>query len=395
MLRLIASMTGLALFLASCGGGGQGGVSGGTVGGAVGGGAPSAYGVGGTASVGRFVFVANPGSGTISEFLIDPISGALASGGPPVVVGRRPTAIAGTIDRKYLYVSNGDSSDVSAFSIDPNSGALTPVPGSPFATGANPMAVAVYTASFSSSKGGGAGPPSYRSYLNVASAGSDAVAVYQIDQITGALTPLSAPYATGNGPSAMASRPDGEFLYVANSGGSYDISAFSIDGYYGSLRPVLGSPFSSGGSVSSLAFGAGEVFLYAAKASGSTASILGFRIHPFSTDVNSGALTALPGSPYDLPSCNDIVADQTGTLLYATAGTNVFGFSIDQQTGALALLPGFPVVVGDTADSMSIDATNQFLYVTNLGAGKVAGFRRDAATGELTTMQGSPFSLGH
>ena len=120
---------------------------------------------------------------------------------------------------------------------------------------------------------------------------------------------------------------------------------------------------------------------------------MGFSIHPYMGDANAGALTSLPGFPYDLPSCNYIVADQTGAYLYATAGTNVFGFSIDKQTGALSPLPGSPVAVGDTADSVSIDPANQFLYVTNHSAGRVTGFKLNAATGELTTMPGSPFAV--
>ena len=120
---------------------------------------------------------------------------------------------------------------------------------------------------------------------------------------------------------------------------------------------------------------------------------MGFSIHPYMGDANDGALTALPGFPYDLPSCSYIVADQTGAYLYATAGTNVFGFSIDKQTGALSPLPGSPVAVGATADTVSIDPTNQFLYVTNRSAGKVTGFNLNAATGELTSMPGSPFAV--
>jgi 6-phosphogluconolactonase (cycloisomerase 2 family) len=339
---------------------------------------------------GEFSFVANSGADSISAFSIDATSGALLSVGPPVAADRGPSSIAGAIDKKYLYVSNSRSNDVSAFAVDASSGALTTVPGSPFAAGTSPRAIGVYSTTACTQRGGHCG---LLEYLYVANAGSDTVSAYQIDQSTG-VPPLSpASYATGTGPSAMAVRPDFPFLYIANTGGSNDISAFQIDGSSGSLSSVVGSPFPSNGNVSSLAFGAGEAFLYAANASGGTASIMGFSIHPFSGDANDGALTALPGFPYDLPACSYIVADQTGAYLYATAGTNVFGFSINKQTGALSPLPGSPVPVGATADSVSIDPTNQFLYVTNRSAGTVTGFKLNAATGELTTMPGSPFAV--
>jgi len=368
------------------------------------------FSIGGTAFVGDFFFVANSGADSISEFSTDATSGALLSVGPPVAADRGPTAIASTIadtyfDNRYLYVSNSRSNDVSAFAVDAGSGALTAVPGSPFAAGTSPRAVAVFASTACSTRGGHC---QTLENLYVANSGSDTVSAYQIDQSTGFLTPIAS-YATGTGPSAMAVGPGAPytpFLYIANTGGSNDISAFRIDGFSGGLNPVAGSPFPSNGNVSSLAFGAGDAFvyppgtsngtagikglLYAANASGGTASIMGFSIHPYMGDANDGALTALPGFPYDLPSCSYIVADQTGAYLFATAGTNVFGFSIDKQTGALSPLPGSPVPVGATADSVIIDPTNQFLYVTSRSAGKVTGFKLNAATGELTTMPGSP-----
>ena len=72
----------------------------------------------------------------------------------------------------------------------------------------------------------------------------------------------------------------------------------------------------------------------------------------------------------------------------------MLGYSIDRQTGALNPVPGFPVAVGANADSVSIDPTNQFLYVRNGSAGTVIGFELNAATGELTPMPGSPFAVG-
>jgi 6-phosphogluconolactonase (cycloisomerase 2 family) len=162
-----------------------------------------------------------------------------------------------------------------------------------------------------------------------------------------------------------------------------------IDGISGGLTPVPGSPFPSGGKVRSLGFGAGGKFLYAADASVAAAAIFGFSVDP-----GTGALTSLGGSPLTLPSCDYLVADQTGAYLYATTGESVFGYGIDRNTGALSPLPGFPVTVGANATTLSIDPTNQYLYVGNAGAGTVSGFALNAATGALTTIPGSPFAVG-
>jgi 6-phosphogluconolactonase (cycloisomerase 2 family) len=360
----------------------------------------------GTAFVGDFFFVANSQADNVWEFSIDATSGALLSVGPPVAAGQGPSEVTSTIedkyfDGRYLYVSNSRSNDVSAFAVDAASGAMTAVPGSPFAAGTSPGAVGVSTSTWCTFRGGHCGTDEY---LYVANSGSDTVSEYQIDQSTGYLTPIASS-ATGTRPGAMAVGTQPQFLYVANTGGSNDISAFRMDG---SLTPVMGSPFPANGNVSSLAFGAGDAFvfppgtsngtpgykglLYAAIASGDTASIMGFSIHfPFG-GATDGALTALAGFPYELPSCSYIVADQTGAYLYAAAGTNLFGFSIDKQTGALSPLPGSPVAVGTAADSVAIDPTNQFLYVTSRDAEKVIGFKLNAATGELTI---TGLVLGH
>jgi 6-phosphogluconolactonase (cycloisomerase 2 family) len=208
------------------------------------------------------------------------------------------------------------------------------------------------------------------------------------------LSPAS--YATGAGPRAIAVLPASPpflnappLLYVANTNGSHDISAFHIDAATGDLTPIAGSPFVSGSSVTSLAFDAEGPFLYAADANGSTAAIFGFLV-----DRISGALSPLSGFPLALPLCNYVVTDQTGAYLYATTGTDLLGYSIDATTGELTALPGFPITVGADVRSASIDPTNQFLYVANGSAGTVTGYTLNAATGALTLMPDSLFVVG-
>ena len=74
---------------------------------------------------------------------------------------------------------------------------------------------------------------------------------------------------------------------------------------------------------------------------------------------------------------------------------DVVGYGIDATTGALTALAGFPVAAEADAYSVSVDPTNQFLYVTDDGAANVSGFTLDASTGALTPMSGSPFPAGH
>jgi 6-phosphogluconolactonase (cycloisomerase 2 family) len=342
----------------------------------------------------QFSYVANAGDNTVSAYTVDATSGALAAVGTPVATGTSPHAIAGTEDKKYVFVGNEGSNDISAFAVDSASGALTAVPGSPFAAGTDPKALALYTLPRRLH--------TYRTYLYVANAGSDNLSAYVVDG--GALTALSpATFATGKGPSSIAVDLNGRRIYVANNGGSNNVSAFSVDPNTGILTPVAGSPFPAGASPLSLALaqpahstpsGAAGKFLFTANPDATNSSISSFNV-----DTSSGALTPLSGSPFPLAVSHHIATDRTGIYLYVTAGTGVVGYGIDVTTGMLTPLPGFPVVTGTDAYSVTLDPTNRFLYVANDGAENVAGFEVNASTDGLipilTPITGSPFPAGN
>jgi hypothetical protein len=93
-----------------------------------------------------FVYVANGmfGSvltGTISAFSVDPNIGSLTPvPGSPFPAGANPTAVTADPTGKFLYEVNdkngAHTNDLFAFAVNPSTGVLTPVPGSPFASGA-------------------------------------------------------------------------------------------------------------------------------------------------------------------------------------------------------------------------------------------------------------------
>ena len=94
------------------------------------------------AGVGRFAYVANAGDNTVTEYSIDPTSGALAAVGIPVATGLTPYAIVGSPDKRHVYVVNQGTNNISAYAVDATSGALTQIAGSPFAAGNDPQALA-------------------------------------------------------------------------------------------------------------------------------------------------------------------------------------------------------------------------------------------------------------
>jgi 6-phosphogluconolactonase len=335
-----------------------------------------------TVSCTEYAYVTNAADNTLSSYSVDATTGALAAVGTPTATGTSPYAIVGldigedrggwldlSAAKRYVYVGNEISNDVSAFAVNPATGSLTAV-GSPFPAGTGPKAMAFYGALSKS--------------LYIANAGSDNVTAYNIDASTGALTAPPSNTATGKSPTSVVVGPINQYIYVANHGGSNDISAFDTNG-----TAVPGSPFPAGGNPLSLALGAGGKFLYSANPDATNPSISGFSI-----DL-AGPLTPLSGSPFHLPVSHYIATDQTGAYLYVTTGTNIVGYAIDATTGALTPLPGFPVSAGANAYSITIDPTNQFLYVANDGAANISGFKLDASTGALTPMAGSPFPAGN
>jgi 6-phosphogluconolactonase (cycloisomerase 2 family) len=279
-----------------------------------------------TVSCAAYSYVTNAADNTLSSYSVDATTGALAVIGAPTVAGAAPHAIVGFENydaatpqsydgaafQRYVFVGNEGSNDVSAFAEDITSGALTAVPGSPFPAGTDPQALALYGSS-----------------LYVANAGSDSFSAYAIDGSTGALTALpGSPVAVGKSPTSIVVDPSsfipsGPVIYLANHGGSNDISAF-----YSDLTPVPGSPFSTGGNPLSLALGAGGQFLYTANPDATHPSISGFRV-----DLTTGALSPLSGSPFPIPVSHYIATDQTGAYLYVTSGASIVGYAIDATTG--------------------------------------------------------------
>jgi len=175
----------------------------------------------------------------------------------------------------------------------------------------------------------------YGRFAYAANAGDNTISVYSIDSTTGALTAFGSPVPTGTSPYAIAARPDGQYVYVVNEI-SNNISVYAVNVTSRALIAIPGSPFAAGGNPHSLAvqpfgpFDYGSDFLYTANFNGTSSTVSGFRV-----DTDTGALTALSGSPFAVPVSNYIGMDGNGSYLYVTTGASVVGYSIDPNTGLL------------------------------------------------------------
>jgi len=176
------------------------------------------------------------------------------------------------------------------------------------------------------------------------------LAGFSTDAATGALSPVpgspltlttpSPSTTSGSGP--MVIDPTGKFLYVGyqfvvvNVGIDGGLAAYTIDAASGALTAVPGSPFGVGGLPNSVAIDASGRFLIVSifPLGGGSSSLAVFSIDP-----GTGALTSVPGSFGS--TYVSVAADPSGPYVYAgTASSNnpatVFVLSIDQATGALA-----------------------------------------------------------
>ena len=126
--------------------------------------------------------------------------------------------------QSYVYVNNQETANsVNAYSVS-SSGSLTPVPGSPFATGGAGLAVSCYGIERMTVS-------APNNLLFVSNAGDQTISVFAIDPATGALTlGPGSPFSSGltlDGCSgiSLAATPDGKFLMASSNG---QIKTFNV-----------------------------------------------------------------------------------------------------------------------------------------------------------------------
>src|ERR1019366_5218823 len=121
--------------------------------------------------------------GTISHYTIDANTGELTAMAS-ITAGLQPFTITVHPSGQYAYVPNSNGNNVSQFTIDPTSGALTPMSTATVATGAGPVALAI--------------DPSGK-YAYVTNGGQGGISQYTVG-VDGVLTAMPNTVPTGSGP---------------------------------------------------------------------------------------------------------------------------------------------------------------------------------------------------
>jgi 6-phosphogluconolactonase (cycloisomerase 2 family) len=301
--------------------------------------------------------------------------------------------------QNFVYTNNNVSgaNTVSAFAVAPT-GSVTKIADYP--TGGGGTGGSLFPANRAATTVTG-------NFLYVGNDGNTTLSAFRIDPATGGLTAIGGPIPVGSGVSAGISAqatPDGKILYVSsfsNPGGDSSVAIFAIDAGSGALTLLGTAP--AGGKVSNLTVSADGRFLAAALFSPPSRAAI-FLINPL-----NGALTPATGSPFTLDPdsvVGSLALDCAGTHLFAAidvGGGNparVRVYDITQtgvNTGALTEIAGSPFDIAGTTNgsTLTLGSNDKFLYVGNQGGGgNTITALAVAADGSLSPVAGSPFPVG-
>jgi 6-phosphogluconolactonase (cycloisomerase 2 family) len=165
-----------------------------------------------------------------------------------------------------------------------------------------------------------------------------------------------------------------EYVYIPI--GSGEVDAFAVNQTSGALTALPGSPFTLPGSVFTVD-PAGR-FLFAGNAFSSKG------ISVYKIDRGTGALTVVPGSPFapTLPIA-DLVVNPGGRFLFVATQAYIVPYSIDGNTGAITPAALGTFVYGSI---FAISPNGKFLYLSSLPPLPLDSYSINQQTGALTLL---------
>ncbi|NTU85959.1 MAG: DUF11 domain-containing protein, partial [Chloroflexales bacterium] len=194
----------------------------------------------------------------------------------------------------------------------------------------------------------------------------------------------------------LPSATHGYVYALRDAAGGNQIYGYRVDPVGGSFTPLDGFPVATGGDGAAslaperLSFDPVHSRLYALNDQSDTLSA-------FAVDLASGALSALPGSPYALGSgiwsCVKAHPGGSPVIVGGIKASGRAGSLVSfRATEAALVQAGSPLVVGGTtAESCAFSPDGGYLYVAGPDVG---AYRVNSASGTLTALPGSPYFSG-
>jgi 6-phosphogluconolactonase (cycloisomerase 2 family) len=344
----------------------------------------------------RFAYGAGGHGNDVLAYTLDITSGALtAIAGSPYPAGDSTSAVAVDPSNRFLYATNQGatggpgSNTVSAYTINSVTGALSAVAGSPFASVASPVAIAVE-------------PTGHFAY--VANLHDNTVSAFTINLGTGALSAIAGGPSVpgGDGPRHLSVHPSGKFLYLS-VGNEATLWAYSIDPSTGALAPVPSSPFQAPTAPGTLAISPNGLYGYISGAHATFSNLVGtgssYTILP-----NTGSL--VPTNGFGFGGVTSLAMESGGNFVYILyqppsgngyvlpctvfipfEGNSSFVSPKTDKTGHFLSFT-FP----DRISTITADPSGRFLYVVDT-FGTAWAFTINSTTGNLTLGAKTPHAF--
>jgi 6-phosphogluconolactonase len=310
-----------------------------------------------------------------------PLALAIAGATSASASAARPSTVTG-----HLYVNDNTEGVNTIAAFDRHAdGTLTPIPGSPFATGGAGTGKGI------GSQGALQVSPNGR-YLLAVDAGSNQISVLRIRR-DGELGNVGGGTVSSDGTEPVSVTIHGDLVYVANAGnGASNYTGFTLNPG-GHLRPLAGSTIALPDES-----GPGDVLF-----NGDGTSLVGVRVNTSLTDSfavgSDGRLTAAPASPFAAQGAGPFGSEFRPTdpsQLFvsnahggAAAGT-VSAFSVASD-GTLSSIGSSPFPDLQTAPCwVEISHDGRFLFTVNTASNSISRYAI-AAGGSLELLGSTPF----
>jgi 6-phosphogluconolactonase (cycloisomerase 2 family) len=287
--------------------------------------------------------------------------------GTPLATGNSAKVVTLDPGGRFAYVLNVADDEVAQLALDSTTG--LPALVSKVRTLVAPTWIAV--------SGGSAALRRVLKFAYTSNYTASTVSAFSIAPATGALTSIAPAVAAAAQSYFVSVDPLGRYALVANINAnnlySYTVSAT------GTLTPT-GTPPAISSPTSVVPDPSGN-FAYAVSNGGSTISAYSV--------ASTGALTALGASLATGTAPHTVRVDPTGQYVYSSnqASNDISGYSIG-ATGTLTSL-GATVPAGTLPYGIAFHPSGRFLYVANNTSNNVCAYLINAATGVLTPVTGA------
>jgi 6-phosphogluconolactonase len=344
----------------------------------------------------QFVFAVLPATNTTSQivaFSKNGANGALSPvPGTPLADHFEGGPMAVDALGRFLFILNRVSNSVSLYQVDQNSGAIVEAPGSPFAVAAATAAdgtllLPICLATEASGQ---------FLYVGYGIAGEHGIILQMVIDASNSASPqlnvssAAPPIDVPSAPFALLVGAKGLFLYAglsgeAVTGGYTQTNVYAITTGTGQLvqQGMAGqvNPYEV-----SIAIGArGKVFF---DGSGVAVGALESALISPSDGTAAAVASTIALGLHNIPSA--MLADSSGSFLYVRQSAGIDVYSIDATTGALSASSATTATLAFEPGQASADPEGAYIYSSQSDG--MHAFQIDPQSGSLSEVMGSPFA---